>query len=140
MRQIAHSHIYHLSFEFSNPERAAWLMRDFLNTSTRKTKQSLTRNLLLKLKNIKVGLDEVEDISEHLIGQQKSGQHSREEKYAIVKDIMKHRLGELSMVSQPIRLILVDWFVFHFCLGCFFGGLFFFVFFRSSSIFLRWSF
>ena len=40
------------------------------------------------------------------------------------------------MVSQPIRLILVDWFVFHFCLGrfpFFFGCLHFF--FRSSSIF-----
>ena len=102
MRQIAHSHIYHLSFEFSNPESAAWLMRDFLNTSTRKTKQTLTRNLLLKLKNIKVGVDEVEDISEHLIGQQKSGKHSREEKYAIVKDIMKHKLNDAERVLKQV--------------------------------------
>ena len=29
------------------------------------------------------------------------------------------KLGEFTMVSQPIRLILVDWFVFHFCLGRF---------------------
>ena len=90
MRQIANSHICHLSFEFTNPERAAWLMRDFLNSSTRKTKQTLTRNLFLKLKNIKVSFTEVEDIAEHLIGQQKSGKHLREEKYAIVKDLMKH--------------------------------------------------
>jgi hypothetical protein len=27
------------------------------------------------------------------------------------------KLGEFTMVSQPIRLILVDWFIFHFCLG-----------------------
>ena len=26
-------------------------------------------------------------------------------------------LGEFTMVSQPNRLILVDWLVFHFCLG-----------------------
>ena len=29
----------------------------------------------------------------------------------------KGKLGEFTMVSQPIRLILVDWFVFHFFLG-----------------------
>ena len=39
-------------------------------------------------------------------------------------------LGEFTMVSQPIRLILVDWFVFHFCLGRFpfFGCLHFYFF------------
>ena len=52
----------------------------------------------------------------------------------------KIKLGEFTIVSQPIRLILVDWFVFHFCLGrfpFFFGCLHFFYFFvfRSSSIF-----
>ena len=31
-------------------------------------------------------------------------------KHAIIGD----KLGEFTMVSQPIRLILVDWFVFHF--------------------------
>ena len=28
--------------------------------------------------------------------------------------ILAMRIGEFTMVSQPIRLILVDWFVFHF--------------------------
>ena len=40
--------------------------------------------------------------------------------------------GEFTMVSQPIRLILVDWFVFHFCLGRFpfiFFGCLTFIFF-----------
>jgi hypothetical protein len=39
-------------------------------------------------------------------------------------------LGEFTMVSQPIRLILVDWFIFHF----FLGRLPFYLFLRSSPI------
>ena len=30
-----------------------------------------------------------------------------------------YKLGEFTMVSQPIRLIRLNWFVFHFCLGRF---------------------
>ena len=44
--------------------------------------------------------------------------------------IYEYELDEFNMVSQPIRLILVDWFVFHFI---FLGRNPFF--FRSSSIF-----
>ena len=43
-------------------------------------------------------------------------------------------LGEFTMVSQPIRLILVDWFVFHFFLGC----LPFFHFFLGRLPFFFW--
>ena len=50
-------------------------------------------------------------------------------------------LGEFTMVSQPIRLILVDWFVFHlFFKVVFHFSMVFFIFLyfflRSSSIFL----
>ena len=48
--------------------------------------------------------------------------------YIILTKNMK-LLGEFTMVSQPIGLILVDWFVFHFCIG---RLPFFFIFFRSS--------
>ena len=91
MRQIAHSQIGRLSFEFSNPERAAWLMRDYLIRSVKKTKQTLVKNLLLKLKNYKVGFEEVEDIAQHMVDQQKVGKKARNDKYAIVKDLMKHK-------------------------------------------------
>jgi hypothetical protein len=92
MRQITHSQIQHLSLEFSNPERAAWLMRDFLNKSVKKTNQTLTKNLLIKLKNVKVGFVEVEEIAQHMLRQQKIGNKTRNEKYVIVKDLMKHKM------------------------------------------------
>ena len=92
MRPIAHSQIQQLSLEYSNPERAAWLMRDFLNKSIKKTNQTLTKNLLLRVKNLKVGFEEIEDIADHMIEQQKGGTKTRIEKYAIIKDLMKHKM------------------------------------------------
>ena len=71
MRQIAHCQINNFSFEFTNPERAAWLMRDFLNKTVKKTNQTLTKNLLTKLRKLKVGLKEVEEIAGHLLDQHK---------------------------------------------------------------------
>ena len=73
MCQIAHSQIGQLSFEFSNPERAAWLMRDFLTKSVKKTNQTLVKNMLLKLKKFKVGFVEVEDVAQHMLDKQKVG-------------------------------------------------------------------
>jgi hypothetical protein len=52
----------------------------------------------------------------------------------------EHTLGKFIMVSQLIRLILVDWFVFHFIfLGHlpFFLGFLQFLFFLSSIFFLE---
>ena len=54
--------------------------------------------------------------------------------YAIF--LYKLKLGEFKMVSHPIRLILVDWFVFHFI----FLGHLPFLYLRSSSFFLLFSF
>ena len=107
MRQIAHSRIYQLSFEYTNPERAAWLMRDFLSNSIRKTNQTLSKNLFLKLKLLKVGFTEVEDIAEHMIRQQKVRRKTRNEKYEIVKDLMKHKMKDaeeyLKQVSDNLK-------------------------------------
>ena len=71
MRQIAHSRIYQLSLECTNPEKVARLMRDFLSKSIKKSTQTLTKNLLLKLKTFKVGFAEVEQVAEQLINYQK---------------------------------------------------------------------
>ena len=41
----------------------------------------------------------------------------REKHFRIIRKayiMMKNELGEFTMASQPIRLILVNWFVFHF--------------------------
>ena len=54
----------------------------------------MTKNLFLKLKNLKVGFTEVEDIAEHMIRQQKRVRKTRNEKYAIVKDLMKHKMND----------------------------------------------
>ena len=40
---------------------------------------------------MKVGFVEVEDIAQHILDEQKIGKKSRTDKYAIVKDIMKHK-------------------------------------------------
>ena len=77
MRQIVHSQIHQLSLEFSNPERAAWLMRDFFNKTVKKTNQTLTKNLLLRVKSLKVGFEEIEDIADHMLEQQKGGNKNR---------------------------------------------------------------
>ena len=45
------------------------------------------------MKTYKVGLAEVENIAEHMIKQQKGKQSTRNEKYAIVKDLMKHKMN-----------------------------------------------
>ena len=42
-------------------------------------------------------------------------QHSKPDEGLFLNDPhLYSQLGEFTMVSQPIRLILVDWFVFHF--------------------------
>ena len=46
----------------------------------------------MRVKNLKVGFEEIEDIAEHMLEQQKGGTKTRFEKYAIVKDLMKHKM------------------------------------------------
>ena len=104
MRQTAHSQIFRLSFEYSNPERAAWLMRDFLSKAIKKSKKTLTKNLFLKLKNLKVGFTDVENIAEHLIEQQDGGKQLRAEKYAIVKDLMNHKMKDVMKTLKQVTI------------------------------------
>ena len=55
---------------------------------------------------MKVGFSEVEDISEHMIRQQKGGGKTRNDKYEIVKDLMKHKMKDtenyLNQVSSNL--------------------------------------
>ena len=59
-------------------------MRDFLNKSIKKTNQTLTKNLLQKLVKVKVGFEEVEEIAQHLLDQQKGGNKTRNETILII--------------------------------------------------------
>ena len=54
----------------------------------------MTKNLLLKFKNAKVGFKEVEQIAEQMVKQQKSSLCTRDDKYDIVKDLMKHKMKD----------------------------------------------
>ena len=57
------------------------------------------------MKNLRVGFNDVEDIAEHLIGQHKGVRKTRFEKYAIIKDLMKHeQCGEISKTSNKPSL------------------------------------
>ena len=58
------------------------------------------------MKNLKVGFNEVEDIAEHLIKQQKRGRKTRSEKYAIVKDLMKHKMNDAEKYLKQVTINL----------------------------------
>ena len=90
MRPIAYNHISQLSNEFTNPSRAFWLMRDYMRKAIKLTKNTVTKNTMLKFNKSKVGLKEVEGIAQSIVNKFKSNDNSREAKYSIVKDLMKH--------------------------------------------------
>ena len=94
MRPIAYNRILNLSNEFTNPKRAAWLMRDYLKNAIKLTNNTLTKDLMLKHKNERVGLRDVEEIAESVVFKMKSSDKSRDVKYGIVRDLMKHRLKD----------------------------------------------
>ena len=97
---------------------------EFLNDSRMQTENN-ERELKALEKLVEEQVEEINILSDksHSMVAQIS-ENMRMENKIIVKN--KVILGEFTMVSQPIRLILVDWFVFNFCLGCF---LFFFLLF-----------
>ena len=101
MRKIAFSQIYHLSFEYPNPERANRLMRDYLKSAMKLTMNTLTKDLILKFRNAKVGFAECERVAQNLVWQKKSGDVKRKDKYDIVKDLMKHKMKD---VEECIKL------------------------------------
>ena len=85
MRRIAYSLIEDLSFNYTNPDRASRLMRNFLSQAMLVTKATLTKNVLLNYRDCKVGFKEVEEIAERLLNQQKYVDKSSKKKYDIIK-------------------------------------------------------
>ena len=91
MRQIAYSQIDYLSKEFSNPFRAKRLMRDYLKDAIKVTTDTLRKDMMFRFFRSRVGFKEVEQVADQMVKQQKSSKGTRDEKYDIVKDLMKHK-------------------------------------------------
>ena len=94
MNPIAYNLIHHLSNEFTNPERASRLMRDYMKKAIKLSNTTMTKDTILKFNKSKVGLKDVEDIGESVLSKMKSSDKSRKDKYDIVKDLMKHKLKD----------------------------------------------
>ena len=80
-----------ISNEFSNPNGASRLMRDYIKSAIKVTTDTLRKDMFLKFSQARVGFKEVELVAEHLMKQHKSSDNTRNEKYEIVKDVMKHK-------------------------------------------------
>ena len=94
MRPIAYNQIILLSNELTNPTRASWLMRDYMKKAIQLTKNTVNKNTILKFNKAKVGFKDVENIAECVVSKLKCSDKSREAKYEIVKDFMKHKLND----------------------------------------------
>ena len=103
MRPIAYNHIFHLSKEFTNPERASWLMRDYMKKAIQLSKNTMTKDTILRFNKSKIGLKDVEQIADSIVYKMKSSDKSREAKYDIVKDIMKHKLKDANNCTKVAR-------------------------------------
>ena len=74
--------------------RATWLMRDYMKKAIKLTKDTMTKDTMLKFNKCKVGLSDVEKIAESVVSKLKSSDKSRNIKDDIIKNLMKHKLGD----------------------------------------------
>ena len=54
----------------------------------------MTKNTIFKFMKARIGFKDVEKIAENMIYKQKSGDYSRDAKYLVVKDLMKHKMND----------------------------------------------
>ena len=76
MRPIAYNHISYLSTEFTNPSRAAWLMRDYMEKAIKLSKETVNKDTILKFKKNKIGFKDTEEIAKVLVSKQKNVDNS----------------------------------------------------------------
>ena len=67
------------------------LMRDYLKDAIKVTTDTIRKDMIFRFLQSKVGLKEVEQIAEQMIKQQKCSEGTRDDKFEIVKDLMKHK-------------------------------------------------
>ena len=108
MRPIAYNRIQNLANEFTNPKRASWLMRDYLKNAIKLSNNTLNKDTILRFRNKRIGLKDVEEIAESVLFKMKSSDKSREAKYDIVKDLMKHKLKDATKCTKEAKTELND--------------------------------
>ena len=101
MRPIAYSQIRNYSNEFTNPSRAYWLMKDFMNTAIKLAKDTVTKDMMLKFSNAKTAFNEEEEIANRLVLKMKSKSQSLNAKYEITKHLMRIKKNDaIKCVSE----------------------------------------
>ena len=114
MRPIAYNQIHHLSFEFTNPTRASWLMRDYMRKAIMLSNQTMIKNTIMKFNKLKIGFNDVEKVAEGLVNKQKHGDklvrvraEFEKNKRDLVKvfDDSKHVESEVKRVEVHMRNI-----------------------------------
>ena len=103
MRPIAYNQLFFLSNEFTNPMRAFWLMRDYMEKAIKLTSETMAKDTILRFKKTRVGFKDVEDVAESQVNKQKSSDKSRDAKYEIVKDMMKHKLKDALKTTKAAK-------------------------------------
>ena len=94
MNPIAYNLIHHLSNEFTNPERASRLMRDYMKKAIKLSNTTMVKDTILKFNKSKVGFKDIEEIAESVLSKLKCSDKTRSDKYDIVKDLMEHKLKD----------------------------------------------
>ena len=102
MRPIACSQLQNLSNEYSNPSRAFWLMKDFMKTAIKLTKETVTKDMIVKFSNARIGFNEDEDIANRMIMKMKSTKTGNE-KPEIIKNLMKHHMKDAIKCVQETK-------------------------------------
>ena len=73
---------------------ATRLMRDYLKDAIKVTTDTLRKDMIHRFLRAKVGFNEVELIADQMVKQQKSSKGTREDKYDIVKCLMKKKQND----------------------------------------------
>ena len=66
-------------------------MRDYLNDAIKVTTDTIRKDMIFRFLQSKVGFREVEQVAEQMVKQLKCSKGRREDKFEIVKDLMKHK-------------------------------------------------
>ena len=85
MRPIAYNQLFYLSNEFTNPKRAFWLMRDYMEKAIRLSSETMAKDTILRLMKNRVGFKDVENMAESLVNKHTSGDKSRDHKVPVAR-------------------------------------------------------
>ena len=83
-------------------------MRDYLKNAIKLSNNTLNKDTILRFRNKRIGLKDVEEIAESVLFKMKSSDKSREAKYDIVKDLMKHKLKDATKCTKEAKTELND--------------------------------